>query len=162
MTTTRRATAADLPFLEEVFVRTADWNPSTAKGAEFWHTDATFHRYLDGYPRATDFGLVAERDGQLVGAVWSRYFTEAEPGFAFVSAEIPEIGIGVVEGRRGEGIGRALLNALIAASDGDLSLGVEDGDPAEELYRKQGFLPVGRVGTSTTLLRSERRDAGAS
>lgn len=162
MTTTRRATAADLPFLEEVFVRTADWNPATAKGADHWRTDAAFQQYLGGFPRETDFGLIAERNGERVGAVLSRYFSEAERGYAFVSAETPQIAIGVVEGRKGEGIGRALLNALIAASDGDLSLGVEDGDPAEELYRKQGFLPVGRVGTSTTLLRSERRDAGAS
>jgi GNAT superfamily N-acetyltransferase len=162
MTTTRRATVEDLPFLEEVFVMTMDWNPENAKGAGHWRTDATFQQYIAGFPRSTDFGLIAERDGQKVGAVWSRYFTAEEPGYGFVSAEIPEIAIGVVEGRRGEGIGRALLNALIAASNGDLSLSVEDGNPAEELYRKQGFVPVGRVGNSTTMLRSERRDAGAS
>ncbi len=141
---------------------TMDWNPANAKGAAHWRNDATFQQYLGGFPRATDFGLIAERDGQKVGAVWSRYFTEQDPGYGFVSAQTPEIGIGVVEGRRGEGIGRALLNALIAASNGDLSLSVEDGNPAEELYRKQGFVPVGRVGNSTTMLQSERRDAGAS
>jgi GNAT superfamily N-acetyltransferase len=162
MTTTRRATATDLPFLEEVFVITMDWNPTNAKGAAHWRADPTFQRYIGGFPRPTDFGLIAERDGQEVGAVWSRYFTAEEPGYGFVSAETPEIGIGVVEGRRGEGIGRALLNALIAASNTDLSLSVEDGNPAEELYRKQGFVPVGRVGNATTMLRSERRDAGAS
>jgi GNAT superfamily N-acetyltransferase len=162
MTTTRRATATDVPFLEEVFVMTMDWNAANVKGAAHWRTDSTFQQYIGGFPRPTDFGLVAERDGQKVGAVWSRYFTAEEPGYGFVSADTPEIGIGVVEGRRGEGIGRALLNALIAASTGDLSLSVEDGNPAEELYRKQGFVPVGRVGNSTTMLRSERRDAGAS
>ena len=161
MTTTRRATAADLPFLEEVFVIAMDWNPSNAKGAEHWRTDATFQQYIGGFPRDTDFGLVAERGGEQVGAAWWRYFTADEPGYGFVNAETPEIGMGVVEGRRGEGIGRALLIALIAASDGDLSLSVEDGNPAEELYRKQGFVPVGRVGNSTTMLRGERRDAGS-
>ena len=162
MTTTRRATATDLPFLEEVFVITMDWNPANVKGAAHWRADPTFQQYIGGFPRSTDFGLVAERDGQTVGAVWSRYFTAEEPGYGFVAADIPEIGIGVVEGRRGEGIGRALLNALIAASTTDLSLSVEDGNPAEELYRKQGFVPVGRVGNSTTMLRSERREAGPS
>lgn len=138
---------------------TMDWNPANARGAEHWRADPTFQQYIGGFPRPTDFGLIAERDGQRVGAVWSRYFTADEPGYGFVAADTPEIGIGVVEGRRGEGIGRALLNALIAASNTDLSLSVEDGNPAEELYRKQGFAPVGRVGTSTTMLRSERRDA---
>lgn len=162
MTTTRRATVADLPFLEEVFVIAMDWNPATAKGAEYWHTDATFQKYLGGFPRPTDFGLVADRGGEQVGAIWTRYFTADDGSYGFVADDTPEISMGVVEGRRGEGIGRALLTALIAASNSDLSLSVEDGNPAEELYRKQGFVPVGRVGNSTTMLRSERRDAGPS
>lgn len=155
----RRATADDVAFLEAVFVNTADWNPDNAKGAPFWHTDPTFQKYIGGFPRPTDFGLIATREGANAGAVWWRYFTAADPGYAFVAEDTPEIGIGVVEGRRGEGIGRALLTAIIAASTGDLSLSVEDGNPAEELYRKQGFEPVGRVGTSTTMLRVARRGA---
>lgn len=156
----RRATAADLPFIEEVFVITADWNPENIKGAEHWRADPTFQHYVGGFPRATDVGFIASRDGQDVGAVWWRYFTAAEPGYGFVSEDIPEVGIGVVAGRCGEGIGRALLNALIAAAPGALSLSVEDGNPAVELYRKSGFMPVGRVGNSTTMLREARRPSG--
>ena len=52
----------------------------------------------------------------------------------------------------------ALLNAMLAAAPGDLSLSVEDGNPAEELYRKSGFVPVGRVGNATTMLFSRRPD----
>lgn len=162
MTTMRRATAADVPFLEEVFVLAMDWNPDNTKGAEFWRADPTFQKYLGGFPRPTDLGFVAVREGQDVGAIWWRYFTADDPGYGYVADDIPELSMGVVAGRRGEGIGRALLNAIIATSHGDLSLSVEDGNPAEELYRKQGFVPVGRVGNSTTMLRSERRDAGAS
>lgn len=158
MTTTRRAIAADLPFLEEVFVIAADWNPEAAKGAEFWHADPTFQKYLAGFPRDTDLGLIAEREGQDAGAVWSRYFTAADPGYGFVAEDIPELSIGVVAGRRGEGIGRALLNAMLAASPVSLSLSVEDGNPAQELYRKSGFVPVGRVGDATTMLYTRRSD----
>lgn len=158
MTTTRRATAADLPFLEEVFVIAADWNPEAAKGAEFWHADPTFQKYLAGFPRDTDLGFIAEREGQDAGAVWSRYFTAADPGYGFVAEDIPELSIGVVAGRRGEGIGRALLNAMLAASPVSLSLSVEDGNPALELYRKSGFVPVGRVGDATTMLYTRRSD----
>lgn len=144
--------------MEEVFVITADWNPENVKGAAFWRADPTFQQYIGGFPRDTDLGFIAEREGQDVGAVWSRYFTVAEPGYGFVAETIPEIGIGVVEGRRGEGIGRALLNTMLAAAPGDLSLSVEDGNPAEELYRKSGFVPVGRVGNATTMLFSRRPD----
>lgn len=158
MTTTRRAIAADLPFLEGVFVIAADWNPEAAKGAEFWHADPTFQKYLAGFPRDTDLGFIAEREGQDAGAVWSRYFTAADPGYGFVAEDIPELSIGVVAGRRGEGIGRALLNAMLAASPVSLSLSVEDGNPAEELYRKSGFVPVGRVGNATTMLYTRRSD----
>ena len=158
MTTTRRAIAADLPFLEEVFVIAADWNPEAVKGAEFWHADPTFQKYLAGFPRDTDLGFIAEREGQDAGAVWSRYFTAADPGYGFVAEDIPELSIGVVSGLRGEGIGRALLNAMLAASPVSLSLSVEDGNPAQELYRKSGFVPVGRVGDATTMLYTRRSD----
>jgi GNAT superfamily N-acetyltransferase len=153
VTTTRRATAADVAFMEEMFVATADWNPSNAKGAAFWRADPTFQRYIGGFPRETDVGYIAEREGQDAGAIWSRYFTAEEPGYGFVNAETPELGIGVVEGRRGEGIGRALMNVMLAASTTDLSLSVEDGNPAIELHRKSGFLPVGHDGNATTMLR---------
>ncbi len=158
MTTTRRATEADLPFMEEVFVITADWDPSNVKGAAHWRADPTFQQYVGGFPRATDLGFIAEREGQDVGAVWFRYFSAAEPGYGFVAENTPEIALGVVAGRRGEGIGRALLNAILAAAPGSLSLSVEDGNPAEELYRKSGFVPVGRVGNATTMLYSRRSD----
>jgi hypothetical protein len=51
-----------------------------------------------------------------------------------------------------------LMNVMLAASTTDLSLSVEDGNPAIELYRKSGFVPVGRVGDSTTMV---RRRAGS-
>ncbi len=125
MTTTRRATAADLEFMAAARsrVRATTSRASRAK---------------------TDLGFIALREGQDAGAIWSRHVTEGD---------VPEVHLGVVDGRRGEGIGNALLHALIAAAPGDLTVTVEDGDPIEELYRKNGFEPSGRVGTATTMLR---------
>ena len=158
MTTMRRATAADLAFMEEVFVIAADWNPATARGAEYWRQDHTFQQYIGGFPRETDLGFIAEREGQDAGAVWWRYFTAADPGYGFVAEDVPELAMGVVDGRRGEGIGRALMNAIVAASTGDFSLSVEDNNPAIELYKKSGFVPVGRRENATTMLYSRRQD----
>lgn len=150
--TIRPATPADRPFLEDVFVITADWNPEDERGAEHWRGHPTFEKYVGAFPRETDRGFIAEDDGEPVGAVWSRFHSEHEPGYGFVDERTPELGVGVVAGRRGEGIGRALLQALQAASTTDLSLSVEDGNPAIELYRACGFEPVGRFGNATTML----------
>ena len=48
------------------------------------------------------------------------------------------------------------FGGLVAVNS--LSLSVEDGNPAEELYRKSGFVPVGRVGNATTMLYTRRSD----
>src|SRR4051812_10849177 len=116
MTAIRRATAADLSFLEEMFVLTADWNPDRARGGAYWRADPTFEKYIGGFPRATDLGFIAEHHGQAAGAIWSRYFSADDPGYGFVDAATPELGIAVVPGLRGRGIGRALMDAMLAAS----------------------------------------------
>jgi GNAT superfamily N-acetyltransferase len=156
MTSIRPATAADRAFIEEMFVLTADWNPERVRGALYWRADPTFEKYVGGFPRASDLGLIAEYRGQDAGAAWSRFFTEHDPGYGFVDDATPELGIAVVPGLRGKGIGRALLEGMIAASTTDLSLSVEDGNPAIELYRSCGFEPVGRFGEATTMLRKYR------
>ncbi len=81
-----------------------------------------------------------------------RYFTAAGPGFGFVDEQIPELSIGVHEGLRGQGVGRALMRAATEAAPDRLSLSVEDGNRAIHLYESLGFVPVGREGNSTTML----------
>jgi GNAT superfamily N-acetyltransferase len=159
MTTLRRATAADAPFVEEMFVLTADWNPERVKGAVYWRADPTFDKYVGGFPRDTDLGFIAVHHGQDAGAIWSRYFSADDPGYGFVDAATPELGVAVVPGLRGRGIGRALLEGMLAASTTDLSLSVEDGNPAIELYRSCGFEPVDRFGEATTMLHRHRPGA---
>ncbi len=98
--------------------------------------------------------ILCDLEGVPVGAVWSRLYPTDAPGYGFVAEDVPELGIGVLDGYRGRGIGRALLEAMIAATPGDLSLSVEDGNPAIELYRSAGFTAVGRFGDATTMLRT--------
>ena len=58
----RGADGFDLPFLEQVFVIAADWNPETAKGAEHWLADAT----LENADAFVDFFIAAGKKGIAV------------------------------------------------------------------------------------------------
>jgi acetyltransferase len=55
----------------------------------------------------------------------------------------------VLRSHRGRGVGRALMQALLAAARESgrslLLLDVRSEDPAERLYRTLGFVPFGRV-----------------
>ena len=145
--------ASDAPFLEQTFVIAADWNPANVHGEEHWRVDPMMAKYLGPWRENSDVGFVAEEGRTPIGAVWMRYFTADDPGYGFVDEQTPELSIGVREGFRGQGVGRALVQAAIEAAPDRLSLSVEDGNRAIQLYASFGFVPVGRVGNSTTMLR---------
>jgi len=135
----------------------AVWRPEnpTPSGDQVL-ADPRYMRYLVGWPREGDYGLVAEQD-RPIGAAWYRTFTEADPGLGFVADDVPELAIAVVESRRHEGIGRRLLVALIEASNAQghraLSLCVAEANPARHLYDSVGFVDVAKHGGSWTMIR---------
>lgn len=115
-------------------------------------------RYVSGWPRAGDFGVVAEDEGRPgIGAAWCRYFEEEDAGYGYIANDIPELTIGVATDMRGQGVGQALLEALVGMADDRgcraVSLSVEDGNAARHPYERAGFVVVGRNGGSDTLLR---------
>jgi ribosomal protein S18 acetylase RimI-like enzyme len=90
--------------------------------------------------------VIAELDGEPVGAAWYRVFSEDEPGFGFVDEKTPEIGIAVVPLHRRRGIGETLLRALMvqARDDGfqSLSLSVAAHNRSRMMYARVGFQKV--------------------
>src|SRR3546814_19732508 len=92
----------------------ADWRPgSVVRSVEEVLAEPKLAHYVLGWPRAGDFGVVAsDDDGRLVGAAWCRSFTADDPGFGFVSSEVPEVSLGVVSGFRRRGVGRQLMVGL--------------------------------------------------
>lgn len=144
--------AGESLLVERAFVLTAAWRPGETRGEEHWRADPAFASYTAGWGRAGDGGLVAVEQDEPIGILWWRLFSDGEPGYGFVDAETPELGIAVVPEWRGRGVGRALLRGAIAEHP-RLSLNVEDGNPAEALYRSEGFVPVGRSGDGTVMLR---------
>lgn len=98
--------------------------------------------HLRGWQRPCDFGFIAYRDGDALGAAWGRQFEQKENPVFFVNSPTPEVSIGVREVARGQGIGQALLKALIDEAhrrDVGLCLNVRDTNPACRLYGRMGF-----------------------
>jgi [ribosomal protein S18]-alanine N-acetyltransferase len=148
----RKAGGADAPFLRDMVRHAYYWRwgaPETA--------DVPASRYVEGWGRPGDRGLILLDEGFPVGAAWYRLFTAASPGYAFLDEETPELTIAVVPSRRGRGFGDQLLTALIeqAREDGvaALSLSVEKDNPALKLYERFGFEPVKEMG-STVVMRA--------
>jgi len=112
-------------------------------------------RYLDGWMREGDAGVVAVAGDRPIGAAWYRRFSADEPGYGFLDESIPEISIAVDAGHRGRGVGTALLHALCerARQDGlgALSLSVEWDNPALRIYRRLGFGEVEGTADACTM-----------
>jgi ribosomal protein S18 acetylase RimI-like enzyme len=146
----RSAGQDDLDLLWE-FLAIAGYEPDVAAAKAVPFVAA----HLVGWRRPSDFGFIAELDGEAVGAVWARQFA-ADGNPFYLDERSPEVSIGVRDKVRGRGVGTALLRALIAEARSRglrLSLNVRETNPAQHLYERLGFRRVAgqevpnRVGT---------------
>ena len=89
--TIRLAAPGDAGFLTDMLVEAVNW-PSARNHSEerILATPESAH-YVTGWPRHDDLGVIAEVRGQPVGAAWLRFFTSNDPGYGFVSSDVPEI-----------------------------------------------------------------------
>jgi ribosomal protein S18 acetylase RimI-like enzyme len=133
-----------------------NWDGTPSFDAERLRRDDHALRYVDAWPREGDFGVVAEFDGTPAGAAWARTLTEDRPGYGYVADDVPELSLGVSPAFRRRGVARALLAELIAqaraASYRQLSLSVDPGNVARNLYESFGFRKIGVSGTSDTMV----------
>lgn len=118
-------------------------------------------RYVAGFPRSGDTGVVLEQEGELMGAAWVRLFAADSPGYGWVDADTPELSVGVVEQARGRGLGTLAVHAAMRAAwrggFDEVSLSVAAANPARRLYERCGFRVVG-VGSDHVTMRATLTD----
>ncbi len=145
--TIRSATAADVPFLWDMLFESA-FTTDEARAA--WRSDPQpppeLVKYLDGWGRRGDAGVVALGDGRTpVGAAWYRLFDAADRGDGILAQrDTPELAIAVEPAYRGRRIGADLLAALARRATDDgyrrLMLAVDPNNTrAIRLYDRCGF-----------------------
>ena len=93
-----------------------------------------------------DYGLVAEKNGYVVGMAWARVLSGKIKGYGYINNQTPELAISVEENQRGQGIGIALMSAIIELLSHkgykQCSLSVEKTNRATNLYKRLGFITV--------------------
>ena len=89
-----------------------------------------------------DKALVAEVNGKVIGAVWSRIMND----YGHLDDETPSLAISLYEEYRGYGMGTALMERMIKLLKTEgyrrVSLSVQKGNYAVKLYKKVGFAVV--------------------
>ena len=86
-----------------------------------------------------DMALVAEVEGQIVGAVWVRIMND----YGHIDDGTPSLAMSIYQEYRGLGIGTALLNELLSALKlqgyPKVSLSVQKANYAVKMYQTAGF-----------------------
>lgn len=98
--------------------------------------------YEDFGSGAADHCLVAEMDGNVVGAIWARIIND----YGHVDDETPSLSIALYPKYRGQGIGSELMREMLALLKNQgykrASLSVQKANYAVKMYKDTGFKTV--------------------
>ena len=99
--------------------------------------------YVSDFGKKDDCCLVAEMNGKIIGAVWTRIMND----YGHVDDNTPSFAISLYKDFRGQGIGTALMEEMLALlrerGYKKASLSVQKENYAYRLYQKVGFTIVG-------------------
>lgn len=99
--------------------------------------------YIMDFGQPDDLCMVAESCGHILGAVWTRILAGKVKGYGNVDDHTPEFAISVKKEFRQQGIGRKLMQEMIALLKNKgyekVSLSVNRDNYAYRMYQKLGF-----------------------
>lgn len=161
--TIRPATEADLPAIQRTLYEAVTWKSKDGvPPLDIALRHPEMMMYHEDWGREGDFGVVAETHEGVVGAAYGRMFTEDKHGHGYVNPETPELAIAVWDGQSGKGIGKALMRAFHdearASGFRSISLSVNKGNFAEQMYRAFDYQIVEDDGDSLLMIKHLRPD----
>ena len=146
----RAVDAQDEPFLWQMLYYAAHVHEQAEKTLTDVQADPALALYVSGWGRPGDLGFIAEESSKLtlLGAVWVRLYVGANKAYSQTDDQTPELAIAVHPGYIGQGIGTALMNAIIQAGSlhfPAIALNVRADNPACRLYQRLGFAITGEL-----------------
>ena len=104
--------------------------------------------YIDNFAqKKDDYCLVADLNGQIIGAVWVRILADEIKGYGNVDNKTPEFAISLFKEYRKQGIGTMLMKKMISylveKDYKQTSLSVHKENYAVRMYQKLGFEIIG-------------------
>ena len=107
------------------------------------HDPEIFIYIKDFGTKAGDLGVVAQQNGQIIGAAWTRII----PAYGYIDDQTPELAVSVFPEFRGYGIGTKMMKKIFVAlrENGykQTSLSVQKDNPAVRLYQRLGYTMSG-------------------
>jgi len=124
------------------------------------------YKYIKDFGQIGDICLVAELQGKLVGAIWTRIFSENDKGYGFVDKDTPELSMALYEEYRHKGIGKILLKEMIhkLTEQGyrQVSLSVDKQNYAYGFYKRNGFKKHESTDKSVTMIKKLNENNGSA
>lgn len=148
--------AGDVVFLWEMLYQSLHVRPGQPPFPRtVLDSDDIAHYLRDFGQRAGDDAeLGVDATGQPIGAAWCRRMTATDSGYGYVADDVPELGMAVIAEWRGQGVGRQVLQILLARHP-KMSLSVDEENlAATALYTSLGFVRVTTIHGSTTMMRN--------
>jgi GNAT superfamily N-acetyltransferase len=154
----RAAQPDDIELLKKALYISVVWDEDQPSTFEQVVGHPELAQYWENWGRPGDLGVVAERDGEYLGAAFGRLFTEDRPSYGFVDEQTPEVGIGIIEAERGKGLGRRMMLQLEGLyrefGSNRLSLSVNFTNPARHLSESLGYTEVGQDENSAQMVKA--------
>jgi len=135
----REMTPADYPRLEEFLYHAIFLPPGVEPPPREIIFEPEIYIYIQDFGGKDDCGVVAEQDGEVIGAAWTRII----PAYGHVDKDTPELAVSVLAEHRGQGVGTLLMTHLfdLLCEHGysRTSLSVQKDNPAVRLYERLGY-----------------------